>query len=86
MNLLKKYTVTDNGNDFKFETRQDAIDFANKRFIIHKNTIKSINQKAKLAEPDFKVLKCHNECKQTVIMTDKISKMHFEITVKEPIA
>lgn len=86
MNLLKKYTVTDNGNNFKFGTRQEAIDFANKRFIMHKNTVKSINQKAKLSEPDFKVLKCKNEVKQTVIMTDKISKMHFEITVKEPLA
>lgn len=86
MNLLKKYTVTDNGTDFKFETRQEAIDFANKRFIMHKNTVKSINQKAKLSNPDFKILKCKNEFKQTVILTDKISKMHFEITVKEPVA
>lgn len=86
MNLLKKYTVTDNGNDFKFETRQEAIDFANTRFIMHKNTVKSINQKAKLSNPDFKILKCKNEFKQTVILTDKISKMHFEITVKEPVA
>lgn len=86
MNSLKKYTVVDNGNDFKFETRQDAINFANKRFIMHKNTVKSINQKAKLPNPDFKILKCKNEVKQTVIITDKISKMHFEITVKEPLA
>lgn len=86
MNSLKKYTVVDNGNDFKFETRQEAIDFANKRFIMHKNTVKGINQKAKLSEPDFKILKCKNEFKQTVILTDKISKMHFEITVKEPLA